>query len=116
MHRRLNIIAGAMLGMSVLLAGCGDTIDKYTPPASSTIFVGTGGSDVTAPTVLSTSPTSSATGVTTGTNISVIFSEPMASGSIIAGSTFVVTYGGTPVSGAVTLTGGTTHGHQRSCR
>lgn len=58
--------------------------------------------DTTAPTVLSTFPSSAATGVSPTSAITATFSEAMASLSLTSGSTFSLARGGAAVLGAVT--------------
>ena len=60
-------------------------------------------SDTIAPTVLSTDPASSSRSVAARTPISVTFSEAMDTSSFTT-STFVVSAGGTPISGTVSVT------------
>jgi Ice-binding-like/Bacterial Ig-like domain len=62
--------------------------------------------DTTAPTVSSTDPANAATGVATGGNIAVAFSEAMDPSTITAAS-FTLMQGTTSVSGAVTYAGTT---------
>ena len=67
---------------------------------------GSGESDATPPSVASTSPTPSATGIAIDGALSVSFSEPMAAGSIGAAS-FTLSQGGSAVSGTVSYSGTT---------
>ena len=60
-------------------------------------------SDTAAPVVLSTNPTSSSRSVAARAPISVTFSEAMDMGSLTA-TTFVVSAGGTPIPGAMSVT------------
>ena len=62
--------------------------------------------DATPPTVISTVPASAATGVAIGSKLSATFSKAMNPATITA-STFTLTQGTTPVSGAVTYVGTT---------
>lgn len=84
MNRSSLVLASAAL----FTAACGD--DSPSGPPISAV-----------PTISSTFPTSSATGVPRNSTVRATFSEPMAPASI-NGTTFLVSSGGVPVSGAVT--------------
>ena len=62
--------------------------------------------EFTIPTVISTVPASGAQGVTTGSSVSAIFSEPMDPATITT-ATFTLQQGVTPVSGTLTYNGAT---------
>ena len=67
---------------------------------------GGGLSGTVLPTVLSTTPSNGATGVTVNAGISVTFSEPMSAATITT-TTFTVRTGSTAVLGTVSYSGGT---------
>src|SRR6185369_6076866 len=84
--------------LAMIMAGCSGGDDPV---------VGTGGGgapDITAPTVSSTIPADTATGVAINQNLTVTFSEAMDPATISA-TTFTVMQGATPVPGVVTYVG-----------
>ena len=84
--------------LAMIMAGCSGSDDPV---------VGTGGGgapDITAPTVSSTIPADTATGVAINQNLTVTFSEAMDPATISA-TTFTVMQGATPVPGVVTYVG-----------
>ncbi len=82
-----------LLSLLVSACGGGDGSGNSSPATLS---------DTTAPTVLSTDPASSSRSVAARTPISVTFSEAMDTSSLTS-STFVVSAGGTPISGTVSV-------------
>ena len=84
--------------LAMIMAGCSGGNDTA---------VGTGGGgapDTTAPTVSSTLPADTATGVAINQNITVTFSEAMDPATINS-TTFTLMQGATPVPGVVTYVG-----------
>lgn len=96
----MRALRNVALLVSLTLAACGQQLVDFsgvTPPDA-----GPGG----APTVTSTEPTDTATGVAINTKVSAIFSTAM-DASTITLATFTVSQGTTPVSGAVVSVGST---------
>ncbi len=69
------------------------------------VFTANGGSDVTAPAVVSVSPVNNATGVSTSASVTAVFSESL-SASSVTGSTVFLRAGGNHGSGIAKLYGG----------
>ncbi|MFN0041079.1 MAG: Ig-like domain-containing protein, partial [Burkholderiales bacterium] len=96
--RRIGALAGltAFGGSSALLGGCGGGGGESAAP------------DTTRPTVSSTSPLNSATGVTFNSSVSATFSEAMNNATLTTASfTLATTQGASPVTGMVDVNGNT---------
>ncbi len=100
-----NLTAGASF-VATITTGAKDLAGNAL--ASNYAWIFTTGATVSAilPTVVSTVPAAGATGVTTGSNITAIFSEPMDPLTITT-ATFTLQQGATPLSGTVTYSGTT---------
>ncbi|MEX0691794.1 MAG: ice-binding family protein [Gemmatimonadales bacterium] len=97
MKRFLMTIAATAL----FALACGDTPTDPNPDPTPNP-----NADVTAPTVLSITPTDAGTGVVRNTSVTAVFSEVMAPGTITA-TTFVLMQGGVVVPATVTYSGTT---------
>ena len=86
--------------LAMFMAGCNGGDDSVVGGGGS----GGGAPDTTAPTVSSTIPADTATGVAINQNITATFSEAM-DPTTITSTTFTVMQGATPVPGAVTYVG-----------
>ena len=115
---RFESVVGGTISHSTLLSKDGTQVAGYNPlkwPIA-LLFVafvaGCGGgdgsgsvaADTTAPTVITTAPANTATGIALNANITATFSEAMDTATINTG-TFTLTQGGAPVAGAVTYVG-----------
>ncbi len=95
---RISKIWFVTLLLAVFMAGCGSGNNPAAAPAAAV--------DTTAPTVSSTNPGDTATGVAINRNIAATFSEAMDTATCTT-TTFTLKQGATPVPGAVTCVGRT---------
>ena len=72
------------------------------------VFATGGGTDITPPTVVSTSPASNATGVAINASITAVFSEPLSASSLTASSVYLRA-GATSVAATLSYTAGSTN-------
>lgn len=101
-----NDLAAGLVYTATITTGAMDRAGNALAVAKTWTFTTGATADNTAPTVSSTVPADTATGIAANANITATFSEPM-DPSTISTSTFTLTQGVTPVTGAVTYLGTT---------
>jgi len=97
-------LAGGMVYTATITTGAQDAAGNPLAAVKTWSFTTASGADVTAPTVLSVLPASSATSVAVNGNVTATFSEAMNS-STITSMTFTLKQGSTTVAGSVSYSG-----------